>query len=53
MAKSKETSNKETADSMEIVVLLKEISGKLTVLTDKKEDKLFQLKMLDFQVRQK
>jgi len=36
----------------ETVELLKEISSKLDVLNDKKEDRLFQLKMLDLQVRQ-
>jgi hypothetical protein len=45
MAKDKLSEN-------ETVELLKEISAKLTDLNNKKEDRLFQLKMLDMQVRQ-
>jgi hypothetical protein len=52
MAKSEKTANKKTTENRETVALLKEISGKLTVLNDKKEDRLFQLKMLDLQIRQ-
>jgi uncharacterized Tic20 family protein len=49
MAKSKEITNKEISDNKETINLLREISDKLS---DKKNDRLFQLKLLEFQVRQ-
>ncbi len=41
-----------TDSDKETVKLLKEISSKLSDLNDKNDDRLFQLKMLDLQVRQ-